>query len=280
MNLDTTRLGQIDLLTDAQTALLTAFGLNLIYAVVILVVAFWFSGRVQMRVSTLSRRHKQIDDTLFQFLATVLRYAILIVAVIFVLNRFGIQTTSLIAILGAAGLAIGLAVQGSLSNIAAGVMLVIFRPFRLGDFVRAAGESGTVKVISLFTTELASADNVKIILPNSSVWGQSIINYSVYPTRRAEWTFPVSYRADLRRAEAIIREIVFSDPRVLSEPAPLVQIQRLGDVSVDFLVHAWVERAQLGPFQADVNRRIKEAFDTGGIETTYPSGVPRPSPAK
>lgn len=274
MNLDTTRLGQIDLLTDAQTALLTAFGLNLIYAIIILIGAFWFSGRVQVRVSNLSRRYKQIDDTLFQFLATVIRYTILIVAVIFVLNRFGIQTTSLIAILGAAGLAIGMAVQGSLSNIAAGVMLVVFRPFRLGDFVRAAGESGTVKMISLFTTELASPDNVKIILPNNSIWGQSIINYSVYPTRRVELFFSVSHEADLRAAEQVLRDIIANDPRARPDPAPFVQVHKITDRSVDFVMHVWVDRSDVFGFQTDTTRRVKEGFQTAGVPTPLPAPIP------
>ena len=192
-------------------------------------------------------------------------------AFIFILNRFGIQTTSLVAVVGAAGLAIGLAMQGALSSIAAGVMLVIFRPFKIGDFVDVAGLMGTVKDISIVATELATVDNLQIIVPNAQVWGSPITNYSTYDTRRAEWLFGVGYGADLAKAEQIIRDTVLSDPRALQEPAPFLQVNNLGDFSVDFLVRVWCNRTDLFAFQADMKRAVKEAFDANGIDIPFPT---------
>ncbi|MEQ9038813.1 MAG: mechanosensitive ion channel family protein, partial [Silicimonas sp.] len=156
-------------------------------------------------------------------------------------------------------------------GVAAGVMLVVFRPIKVGDFVDVNGNMGTVKDISIFTTELASLDNVQIIVPNSEVWGNVITNYSVYGTRRAEWTFGVSYGANLAEAERIIRETILGDPRSLSDPEPFIQINNLGDFSVDFLVRVWVNAADYFQYQADMKRKVKEAFDAGGIEIPFPT---------
>ncbi|RME14942.1 MAG: mechanosensitive ion channel family protein, partial [Alphaproteobacteria bacterium] len=192
----------------------TEFAVNLGWALAIAVVALWVSGFAQRRIVALGLKYEELDATLFSFLASLARYTILALAAVFILGRFGIQTTSLVALIGAAGLAVGLALQGTLSHLAAGVMLVAFRPFRLGDFIEAGGFSGTVKAITLFNTELATADNVKIIVPNGNLWSAPITNYSVYPTRRAEMVFGVSYDSDLRRAEEEIRAAIAADTRV------------------------------------------------------------------
>ncbi|NRB03154.1 MAG: mechanosensitive ion channel, partial [Rhodobacteraceae bacterium] len=184
---------------------------------------------------------------------------------------FGVQTTSIVAAVGAAGLAIGLALQGTLSNVAAGVMLIIFRPLKLGDFVDVGGKMGTVKNVTLNFTELASLGNVQIIIPNAQVWGNVIENYSVYPTRRAEWTFGVSYGADLKAADQIIRDVILSDPRAYDTPEPFIQVTNLGDSSVDFLVRVWCDAADLFQFQADMTRAVKEAFDAQGIDIPFPT---------
>lgn len=256
---------------DENLGVMIEVGLNVVYAVLILIVAFWVGGWIKRRITSISHRYAQIDDTLFDFLGTLARYAILVLAIIFVLNRFGIQTASLVALLGAAGIAIGLALQGTLSNIASGVMIIVFRPFKLGDFISAGGEMGTVKQISLFTTELASLSNTQIIMPNSDVWGQPIENFSVYPTRRAEWTFGVSYDADLKKTEEIIRDTIMSDPRSKNEPEPFIQVNNLGDFSVDFLVRVWVDRSEFFAYQADMKRKVKEALDAGGIDIPFPT---------
>ena len=209
------------------------------------------------------------------FLANIVRYGLLALTIIFVLQNFGFQTASLIALLGAAGLAIGLALQGVLSGVASGVMLVVFRPIKVGDFVSVNGVMGTVKDISIFTTELATLDNVQIIMPNTSVWSSTITNYSVYDRRRAEWIFGVAYGADLAKAEQIIKDTILGDPRSLTDPEPFIQVNNLGDFSVDFLVRVWVPAAEYFQYQADMKRLVKEAFDAGGIDIPFPTRTVR-----
>ena len=150
-------------------------------------------------------------------------------------------------------------------------MIILFRPFKLGDFVEIGGQMGTIKDISLNFIELATAANVQVIVPNAQVWGNTITNYSVYTTRRAEWLFGVGYGADLKKAEAIIRRVVLEDPRALAEPAPFIQVNNLGDFSVDFLVRVWCSSGDLFQFQADMKRAVKEAFDAEGIDIPFPT---------
>ncbi|WP_425050874.1 mechanosensitive ion channel family protein [Psychromarinibacter sp. S121] len=243
---------------------------NVVSAVVILLLGFIIGGWAARRVRKLGERHPKLDVMLFNFLGSILRYAILAITVIFVLNRFGLETTSLVAAMGAAGLAIGLALQGTLSNVAAGVMIILFRPIKVGDFVEIADEMGTVKDVSLNYTELASLSNTQVIIPNAQVWGNTIENYSVYPTRRAEWTFGVSYDADLKLAETTILDTIMADPRAKSDPEPFIQVNNLGDSSVDFLVRVWVDASDNFGFQTDMKRKVKEALDAAGIEIPYP----------
>ncbi|MCA0921245.1 mechanosensitive ion channel family protein [Pseudooceanicola nanhaiensis] len=244
---------------------------SLVSALVILFLGMLLAGWANRRITNLARRYQRLDDTLFNFLGSITRYAILAFAVIFILNTFGIRTTSLVAVVGAAGLAVGLALQGTLSNVAAGVMIILFRPIKNGDFVEVGGESGTVKDISLNFTELASLDNVQIIIPNSQVWGNTITNYSVYPTRRAQWTFGVGYGANLKKAEEIILETIKADPRSHAEPAPFIQVTNLGDSSVDFMVRFWCDASEYFGYKADMTRKVKEALDAGGIEIPFPT---------
>lgn len=248
-------------------------------AAALLIAGSFVAGFVRRRILRLTDRSEHLDLTTGGFLANLARYGILALTVIFVLQQFGLQTTSLVALLGAAGLAIGLALQGVLGGVAAGVMLVIFRPIKVGDFVEVNGVMGTVKDISIFTTELASVENVQIIIPNSEVWGNIIVNYSVYETRRAEWTFGVSYGSNLAEAERIIRETIMADPRSLSEPEPFVQVNHLGDFSVDFLVRVWVARSGFFDYQADMKRAVKEALDAGGIDIPFPTQTVIRTPA-
>ncbi|KAA2312541.1 mechanosensitive ion channel family protein [Pseudooceanicola sediminis] len=275
MNLDTLLNTEIlngksigDLLT--LDFLASLFG-NVLAAVLILLAGLFLAGWAKRRITNLSKRHERLDETLFEFLGSILSYAIIAFAFLFVLNTFGVQTTSVVAVIGAAGLAIGLALQGTLSNIAAGVMIIFFRPIKNGDFVEVNGQMGTVKNISLNFTELASLSNTQIIIPNSEVWGNTIVNYSIYPTRRAEWVFGVGYGSNLKQAEDIIRDTIMSDPRSHAEPAPFIQVNNLGDFSVDFLVRVWCDRAELFQFQADMKRKVKEALDAGGIDIPFPT---------
>jgi small conductance mechanosensitive channel len=244
---------------------------SVLAAILILFVGFLIGGWARRRLNRLGAQYKHLDETLFNFLGNIARYVIIGFAFLFVLNTFGVQTTSFVAVIGAAGLAIGLALQGTLSNVAAGVMIIFFRPIKLGDFVEVNGKMGTVKDITLNYTELASVGNVQIIIPNSEVWGNTIENYSVYTTRRAEWTFGVGYGANLKQAEDIIRDTITADARAHTAPEPFIQVNNLNSSSVDFLVRVWCDSADYFQFQADMKRQVKEALDAGGIDIPFPT---------
>ncbi len=244
---------------------------NVLVAALLLFIGFTLSGFLKRRIIRLTEQSRHFDKTMGAFLASLVRWGVLALTVIFVLQNFGFQTTSLVALLGAAGLAIGLALQGVLGGIASGVMLVVFRPIKVGDFVEVNGKTGTVQDISIFTTELATVDNVQVIIPNTDVWSNTITNYSVYDRRRAEWVFGVAYSADLAKAEQIIRETIMSDPRSLPEPDPFFQVNALGDFSVDFLCRVWVKSPDYWQYQADMKRKVKEALDAGGVEIPFPT---------
>ena len=244
---------------------------NVLTAIVILIVGFIIAGWASNRIEGLTKRSHKLDETLFSFLGNIVRYVIIGFAFLFVLNTFGVQTTSVVAVIGAAGLAIGLALQGTLSNVAAGVMIVFFRPIKLGDFVDIGGSMGTVKAINLNYIELASVGNFQIIVPNSEVWGNTITNYSVYPQRRAEWTFGVAYGADLELAHRTIIDTIMADERSLSDPEPFIQVNNLNASSVDFLVRVWVARADYFQYQADMTRAVKVALDRAGVDIPFPT---------
>jgi len=244
---------------------------NVLAAIAILLAGFIIGAWLKRRIRGLGAKYEQLDITLFNFLGNIVRYAVLVFAFLFVLNTFGIQTTSFVALIGAAGLAIGLALQGTLSNVAAGVMIVFFRPISVGDFVEVGGKMGTVKDITLNFIELASLDNVQIIIPNSAVWGNTITNYSSYDTRRVEWVFGVSYGADLAKAEAIIRDTLTSDPRALADPAPFVQVTALNASSVDFTARVWCSSADFWGYKTDMTRKVKETLDAGGVDIPFPT---------
>ncbi|GGL56864.1 mechanosensitive ion channel family protein [Wenxinia marina] len=250
--------------------LISIFG-NLVAAILILIAGFILASWIKNRIQGLAEKHARLDQTLFDFLGNVARYVVIGFAFLFVLNTFGVQTTSLIAVIGAAGLAIGLALQGTLSNVAAGIMIIFFRPFKLGDFVDLNGKLGTVKSINLNFTELASIGNVQIIVPNAEIWGNTMQNYSAYPLRRAEWTFGVGYGANLAEAERVIRETIMADERSLAEPEPFLQVNELNASSVDFLCRVWVPSADFFQYQADMKRKVKEALDANGVPIPFPT---------
>ncbi|AQS46444.1 MULTISPECIES: mechanosensitive ion channel family protein [Thioclava] len=244
---------------------------NVVAALVILLVAMAISAWAKRRIVALSQRYKRLDDTLFGFLGNMVKYLILAIGVIFILNRFGIQTTSLAALVGAAGLAIGLALQGTLSNLAAGVMIILFRPFRQGDYIAAGSESGTVTEIQLFYTVLTTYDGIQIIVPNSDIWSSAITNYSANPTRMMDLTIGVAYDADLKKTQEVLEKISLSDPRALPEPAPVIRVKQLGDSSVDFTFRVWATTADFWGLQAEYTRKIKEEFDANGIGIPFPT---------
>lgn len=244
---------------------------NVVSALIIIFLGFLVGGWARKRLIKLGQTYAHLDITLFNFLGNTARYVIIGFAFLFILNTFGIQTTSFVAVIGAAGLAIGLALQGTLSNVAAGVMIVFFRPIKLGDFVEVNGQMGTVKDVTLNFIELASTSNVQIIIPNAQVWGNTIVNYSSYDTRRAEWTFGVGYGANLKLAEETIRKTILADDRARTEPEPFIQVNNLGDSSVDFLVRVWCASGDYFAFQADMKRQVKEALDAAGIDIPFPT---------
>lgn len=244
---------------------------NAISAILIIILGFVVSGFLRRKVKNIANSHSSLDNTLFDFLGNIVRYSILAFTGLFVLNTFGIQTTSIIAVIGAAGLAIGLALQGTLSNVAAGVMIIMFRPLKIGDFVHVDDVMGTVKEITLNYIEIADMSNVRVVVPNSEVWGNTIKNYSTYKTRRAEWTFGVGYGVNLGDAEKVIMETVMADPRSHSAPAPFLQVNNLGDSSVDFLMRVWCDSSDYFQYQADMKRKVKEALDAADINIPFPT---------
>ncbi|MEM9850485.1 MAG: mechanosensitive ion channel domain-containing protein [Pseudomonadota bacterium] len=249
------------------------FGLlaNAVYAALILIAAYWLSGWVRRLIVGYSREHPDIDDTLFSFLGSLAAYAILAFAGIVVLARFGIQTASVVAVVGAAGLAIGLALQGTLGHLASGVMLIVFRPICIGQYVEVAGHAGTVAEITLFTTELTTPDNVQIILPNGQVFGAPIVNYSHHDTRRVDLVFGVSYGSDLKAAEKVLTDLIAADDRITDDPAPFVKVTNLGDSSVDFTVRVWVDAGDYWGVKFDLTRRAKDGFDAAGVDIPFPT---------
>ncbi|WP_420863852.1 mechanosensitive ion channel family protein [Algirhabdus cladophorae] len=244
---------------------------NTLAAILIIVVGFVIAGFVSRRIHKIGESHQSLDNTLFGFLGNIARYVVLAFTGLFVLNTFGVQTTSVIAVIGAAGLAVGLALQGTLSNLAAGIMIILFRPLKLGDFVEINDTIGTVKDITLNYTELANLTNVKVIVPNSEVWGNTIKNYSEYSKRRAEWTFGVGYGVNLGDAEAVIRDAIMADARSHSDPEPFIQVNTLNSSSVDFLVRVWCDSADYFQYQADMKRKVKEALDEANIDIPFPT---------
>lgn len=245
--------------------------INALYALAIAAGAFWLSGEAKARIANLPKLNKDVDPTLATFGGSIIRYLILVLAVIFILGRFGIETTSLAALIGAAGLAVGLALQGTLANFAAGVMLIVFRPVKIGDFVTIGGESGTVRQITIYFTELATVDNVQIIIPNSNVWSNTITNYSAHGTRRLDLTFGVSYDSDLKLVEETLLKIIKADARFHVDPAPFVKVTNLGDFSVDFTIRVWCSAADYWDLRFYMLRAVKDTFDAKGIDIPFPT---------
>ncbi|WP_321499248.1 mechanosensitive ion channel domain-containing protein [Breoghania sp.] len=248
----------------------TLYGLSVIYAILVLIVGWWAAGKISSLVARACERSDHIDATIGGFATSITRYVILALVVITVLQLFGFQTTSLVAIIGAASLAIGLALQGTLSNLAAGVMLLFFRPFRVGDFVELAGNTGTVKNLTLFFTELATADNVMIIIPNGDVWGSAVTNYSAHATRRCDITVGISYDDDMDKAKEVFRTVIAEETRILADPEPFVEITNLGDSAVDVTLRVWVLSSDLWSVRWFLIKRLKESLDAAGICIPYP----------
>ena len=246
------------------------YGLNILAVILILIIGFWIAGMVSKMIMRVGEANEKLDNTLFKFLASLARYAILAFTFLMVLERFGVETTSIVAIIGAAGLAVGLALQGTLSNLAAGVMLLLFRPFNVGDFIDGADVFGKVTDMNLFTTELGTFDNQHIIVPNSMLWGAKLINHSHHPVRGVDMRFGVAYGANLKTAREAIMGVLDAHPHILKDPAPFVEVETLNDSSVDFLVRPFCDGAHYFDVLYSIPEQIKNAFDAAGVEIPFP----------
>jgi small conductance mechanosensitive channel len=249
--------------------LLTTFGLKIVAALLIFFVGRWIAKRIQNGLEK-GMLKSHVDPVLVTFTVNMTFAAVMVFVVLAALGQLGVQTTSFIAVLGAAGLAVGLALQGSLSNFAAGVMIIIFRPFKIDDYVEGGGVSGTVKAIHIFTTTLTTPDNKRVIVPNSKMMGDNITNHSAEGTRRVDLTASISYGDSIDKAKAVLIDVLNKDARVLKDSAPFVGVLKLADSSVDFAVRPWVKVDDYWAVFFDLNETIKKRFDAEGLSIPFP----------
>jgi small conductance mechanosensitive channel len=254
--------------TQAQD-LVAAWGLKVIAAIAIFIIGRWIARALRNGVRRMMQK-TDVDPIIIGFVSSITYIALLAFVVIAALGQLGIQTTSFIAILGAAGLAIGLALQGSLANFAAGFLMIIFRPFKVGDFIEGAGVSGVVEAIHIFTTTLKTGDNKIIIIPNAKLSGDNIVNYSAQETRRVDMTVGVAYDADLSVVRDVLNDIISKEKRVLKDPAPLVAVAELADNSVNFVVRVWTSTSDYWGVKFAMTETIKNRFDAEGIGIPFP----------
>lgn len=245
------------------------FLINILIAAAIFFAGIKLAKYVKTYLKSLMLK-KEIDELIASFVANIAYVALVAFIVIAALNRLGIETTSFVAILGAAGLAIGLALQSSLSNFASGVMIIAFRPFKVGDFIEAGGVSGIVEGIQIFSTQMRSGDNKQIIVPNSSITSGNIVNYSAKDTRRVDMVFGIGYDDDIKKAKDILNELLNADERVLKDPEAVVAVSELADSSVNFVVRPWVNSADYWGVKFDFTEAVKLRFDQEGISIPYP----------
>lgn len=249
--------------------LVIEYGTALVLALLIFYVGKFAVGRI-VSVTHRVMLGRGMDETLVTFLTSIMHWLGLLFVAIAALSQLGVDTTSLVALLGAAGLAVGLSLQGSLGNFAAGVMIIIFKPFTKGDFIEAGGAMGTVDSISIFTTVLTTPDNKEVIVPNGSIIGGNITNFSARPTRRVDMVFGIAYSDDIRKAKQLLEEIIAADSRVLAEPAPVISVGELADSSVNFLVRPWVNAADYWDVLWDTTEAVKLRFDAEGLSIPFP----------
>ena len=258
----------MDLIEQARM-LATTWGLKVIGAVALLIIGVIAAKMIRGMVrKTLERAN--VDKTLAPFISKLVYYLTLAAILVAVMAAFGVETTSFVAVLGAAGFAVGLAMQGTLSNFSAGVMLLVFRPFQVGDFVEVGGTAGSVEEIGVFSTTLNTPDNVRIVAPNSTVYGTTIKNFAANDTRRNDLVIGVSYDDDLGQAADVIRRVIDADSRVLKDPEPLIAVAELADSSVNFVVRPWCKKEDYWGLRFDLLRQLKEQLETAGCSIPYP----------
>ncbi|MGD9867372.1 MAG: mechanosensitive ion channel family protein [Hyphomicrobiales bacterium] len=247
-----------------------SWALDLVTALLLLVAGFTIAGWVSRLIRRRLGGIKRFDKTLIPVLSQIARYTILVFTLVLVLSEFGVQTASIIAVLGAAGLAIGLALQGTLQNVAAGLMLLVLRPFRVGDVIETSAGVGTVREIGIFITEFATPDGIYMTVPNSQIWSGPITNFSELPTRRLQLGFGISYEDDIDRARKLALELAGQESRILETPAPQALVTGLGDSSVDLELRVWTRREDYWDVRFEMTRIIKYALDKAGISIPYP----------
>ena len=262
----------MDNVTNQLIDFTTTYGLRVVGAIVVLIVGRIAAGLIRKAVQRLLQR-RNVDPSLVGFTSSLVYALVLVFTIIATLSNFGVEVASFVAVLGAASFAVGFALQGSLSNFASGVMLLVFRPFKVGDYVTAGGVSGTVKHIELFTTTMATPDNVKIIIPNSKVFGDTIHNFAGFDTRRMDLPVGISYDSSIEKAKTTLERVVVAESRLLPDPAPLIVVDELADSSVNMKVRVWVNRQDYWGVKFDMTRAIKEALDAEGIEIPFPQRV-------
>jgi small conductance mechanosensitive channel len=247
----------------------TTYGLKIVGAILILIIGRIVVNIIARVIRKLMQRGNT-DETLTKFAVSLTRIALMTFVFIAAIGTLGVQTASFVAVIGAAGLAIGFALQGSLSNFASGVMLIIFRPFKAGDYVEAGGSSGSVEAIQIFNTIMKTPDNKKVIIPNSQITGGSITNYSAMDTRRIDMVFGIGYGDDIKLARETLERIVKDDPRILKDPAPTIAVSELGESSVDFVVRPWAKTSDYWGVFFDLTEKVKLTFDEKGISIPFP----------
>jgi small conductance mechanosensitive channel len=254
---------------DAIIANVTDYGMKVVFALAIFIIGKW----VAKIVRSLARKgmtKSKVDPVLVGFVTNIVYYLLMIVVIIAAIQKLGVQTTSFVAILGAAGLAVGLALQGSLSNFASGVLIIMFRPFKIGDFVEAGGVVGVIDEIGILVTNLHTPDNKGIIVPNSQIMGGHIVNYNANDIRRVDMVFGIGYDDDIDKARAIMAEVLDGDERVLKDPAPAIAVSELADSSVNFNVRPWCKSGDYWGVYLDTHEAIKKAFDAQGVSIPFP----------
>jgi small conductance mechanosensitive channel len=255
--------------TDVLLELAITYGGKLLLALLTLIVGLWLIGKLNKGLNKLFKA-RDFEQTLQTFLSSLVGLTLKALLLISVISMVGVQMTSFIAILGAAGLAVGMALSGTMQNFAGGVMLLIFKPIKVGDYIEAQGHAGTVKEIQIFNTILNTPDKKTIIIPNGGLSTGSMINYSTEPVRRLDWTFRISYNDSIDKAREIIMEILNAEERIHQDPAPFVGLVNLGDNSVDLVTRVWVDAANYWPLFFEINEKVKKAFDAKGISIPFP----------
>ncbi|MDO5972417.1 mechanosensitive ion channel [Flavivirga aquimarina] len=257
---------------DIAQGFIMEYGIKVIGAIVIWIIGSWVIKKLNKGMSKLMSK-RSYDESLQKFLLNLIGWALKIILFIAILSQLGVETTSFAAILAAAGLAIGMALQGSLGNFAGGVLIMIFKPFKIGDLIEAQGELGVVKEIEIFTTKLTGLSNREIIIPNGSLSNGNIINYTTEGTRRVDLTFGVGYDSDIKKTKEVLMNVLTSHPKVLKEPAPTVNVSELADSSINFAVRPWSTADDYWDVYFGITENVKEALDAAGIEIPYPHAV-------